>query len=249
MSDILGGAIVGLILGLVLFFSGFSTLKFKRLIENTPTSKIRSLAMGLVEVYGEALPINKPLKSPLSQTDCVYYFVNIEEYRSQGKHSSWVSVYVTQSKERFYIKDDTGKVVVDPEFAVMDLPADNVSQSSFGKDPSKQITGFLTKNNISYEGLLGANKTMRYTETFIAPKDKLYVMGTATTNTDVSATSKNSDNIIITKGDKKNIFYISDSQEKDILKKLNRTVLWSIYGGGALTLACLVILLLRFGML
>jgi len=249
MSDVITGAVIGLILGIVLFFSGFSTLKFKRLIENTPTSKTRSIAMGLVEVYGEALPITKPLKSPLSQTDCVYYMIDIEEYRRQGKNSSWVTVYATQSKDNFYIQDDTGKVLVDPAFAAMDLPADNMSQSSLGKDPSKQIKDFLTKNNIAYEGVLGVNKTMKYTETLITPKDKLYVMGTATTNTRVPPTSINSENIIIKKGDKKSPFYISDSQEKDILKKLNRTVFWLIYGGGALTLFCLALVLIRFGIL
>ncbi|MDD5086676.1 MAG: hypothetical protein PHV16_02895, partial [Candidatus Nanoarchaeia archaeon] len=58
--------------GVFLFWEGIKTLKHKRLIENIPTSKIRSLAMGLVEIYGEVVPAYKEvLKSPFSNKDCV----------------------------------------------------------------------------------------------------------------------------------------------------------------------------------
>jgi len=38
--------------GLFLVYLGFWRLKLKRQIENTPTSKIRSLAIGLIEIQG-----------------------------------------------------------------------------------------------------------------------------------------------------------------------------------------------------
>ena len=41
--------------GLVAFFRGFRSLRTLRRIENTPTSKIRSMPMGLVEIHGAAV--------------------------------------------------------------------------------------------------------------------------------------------------------------------------------------------------
>jgi len=67
---ILGG--LALILGLVVFFFGFRALKRKRLIEDTPTSTIRAMAPGQVEVSGKAVDW-RPLTAPFSRTPSVYY--------------------------------------------------------------------------------------------------------------------------------------------------------------------------------
>ena len=40
--------------GPVLFWRGFRDLRTQRLIQNTPTARIRSMPMGLVEINGEA---------------------------------------------------------------------------------------------------------------------------------------------------------------------------------------------------
>src|ERR1700741_2016768 len=45
-------ALLGAAVGVYLFFYGFRMLQYKRLILNTPFSKIRSASMGLVEVSG-----------------------------------------------------------------------------------------------------------------------------------------------------------------------------------------------------
>ena len=47
-------AAVGAIAGVFLFARGFNMLRCKRLILNTPSSKIRSASMGLVEISGTA---------------------------------------------------------------------------------------------------------------------------------------------------------------------------------------------------
>src|SRR5579859_3611360 len=52
--NLLAIAAVGAGAGLYLFYRGFCLLQRKRLILNTPASKIRSASMGLVEVNGVA---------------------------------------------------------------------------------------------------------------------------------------------------------------------------------------------------
>ncbi|HNV24299.1 MAG TPA: hypothetical protein PKH98_05360, partial [Candidatus Omnitrophota bacterium] len=78
--------------GVFIFFGGFQSLRRKRKIENIPTSTIRGLALGLVELVGKAKK-NKILhKSPLTKTDCDFYRYQIERYQSSGKSSRWVTI-------------------------------------------------------------------------------------------------------------------------------------------------------------
>jgi hypothetical protein len=54
---------IALAVGLFLFFRGFRDLRRKRLLEDTPTSTLRAIAPGLVEVSGRAS--KAPYKAPL----------------------------------------------------------------------------------------------------------------------------------------------------------------------------------------
>ena len=212
--------------GLILFVWGLISFRKKRLIENIPTSKIRSIAMGLVEIYGEVVPERgNILKSPFSQNDCVYYKYKIEELRSTGKSTYWATIKKDWDYHTFYLKDDTGMVLVDPLDAKIDIPVDNVFKSSMGKDPPEEVKQFLQKSNIRFEGpIFKINKTMRFTEHFIAPKDKLYIMGTADDNPFVKEASavKGVEDIIIKKGKHEKFYYISDKTEWKILRNYSR---------------------------
>ena len=96
--------------GIFLFYMGFKWKKQKRLIEDTPTSKVRSLAMGRVEVFGAVQKARKIFQSPFSGTNCVWCKWMVEEYRRQGKHSRWVTIASGLLSDYFYLKDDTGSV-------------------------------------------------------------------------------------------------------------------------------------------
>ena len=52
-DDLFGVAMALLMFGVVLIILGLSQWRIKRLIENTPTSKIRGIAMGFVEIQGK----------------------------------------------------------------------------------------------------------------------------------------------------------------------------------------------------
>jgi hypothetical protein len=222
------GLIIGflfLIPGIILFIWGLYSFKWKRLIENIPTSKIRSIAMGLVEIFGEVIPVKgQILKSPFSRKDCVYYRYHIEELRSSGKNTQWVTVKKGEEIRYFYLKDETGMVLINPAKAKIDIPKDNVFDSKMGKDPPATALPFLYANQVSYEGFLfKINKTMRYTEYFIAPGDKLFIIGTADDNPFVKEGSAEIGNydIMIKKGKHDKIYYISDKSEKKILFWVN----------------------------
>ncbi len=237
--------LAGLGLGIFGFIIGLKSLFMRRLIENIPTSKVRSIAMGLVEVYGQVIPV-KVLKSPFSSKDCVYFKYQIEELRSDGKHSRWVTIKKEERFEPFLLKDETGQVLVDCKEANVDIKLDNRYESGIGHKPPQQVYDFLEKNGIAYGGFLGINRHMRYTEWFVAPGDRLYVMGTAADNPRVKLASKGTENIMIQKGEDEKIFYVSDRSEKEILSSLRWKILLGIFGGAALTVGSLAFLI--FGM-
>ncbi len=158
-------SIIGFFGGLYIFYMGFKNLRKKQLIENTPTSKVRSIAMGQVEVIGAALPFENPIKSPFTNTPCVYYRWAVEEYRRSKNSSYWAEIAKGASKNRFYLQDDTGKVLIDPEGAEVDIPHDLQTQI---KTPL--IDAFLSSNKISSKAWF-FGRQLRYTEYYITPKE------------------------------------------------------------------------------
>src|SRR5438034_1867103 len=84
-------AAIGAAMGLYWFYKGFRLLQRKRLILNTPASKIRSASMGLVEISGLAAG-PYVLNSPFKQADCYYYRSTAWQLKQRGKNSEWVKV-------------------------------------------------------------------------------------------------------------------------------------------------------------
>jgi len=242
-------ATIGFFVGIYFFFKGFKWLKQKKTIENIPTSKIRSIAMGLVEIFGKIIPAKKQtIVSPFSNKKCVYYKYTIEEYRKTGKSSHWVTVKKNEQSVPFYLKDNTGKVLVDPTNAKIEIPKDFEYNSHLMRNPPITVKKFLSQNKLSHS-FLGLNKTMRYREYFIEPGEELYVMGTAGDNPYVENTTstKNEEDVMIQKGNNKQFYYISDKSEHEVLKNFRWKIFGGLVGGTTLSLVCLIVILINLG--
>ncbi len=250
-------SVIGFFFGLYSFFKGFFALRFKRLVENTPTSKIRSIAVGLVEIYGKIVPqstqpapSNKLLESPFGGKKCVYYKYTVEVERSDKNGKYWKTVKKGSEGVPFYLQDDTGKVLVDPRTANVpidpDAYYDTRSSSGIGKEPSQRIHTFCKTHKISHTGWFGVKEVMRYTECYLEPNEKLYVLGTAASRsaTGISGSSAvGSENLIITKGKHDKVFYISDTHETEVIQYYKLKVIGGIYGGSLLSVVCLAVIL------
>jgi hypothetical protein len=137
--------VIGVFLvGYALFYSGG-----QRLIEDTPTSKVRSVAMGFAEFKGVAKP-RIMLESPYSKLPCIYYKYKVEVITDSGKHRSSRTVREGQSGSAFYLDDGTGRILVAPRGA--ELRLSNCAQR---EEPPEIIT-----------------------EWFVRAGDQLYVAGT-----------------------------------------------------------------------
>lgn len=107
-------AVVGIAAGIYFFWDGFRKLKLKKTVEAIATSKVRSVAMGTVELAGIARPAAQVL-DPIFQQPCVLYRVVVKEHRKSGKNSKWVTIYQSDSfAHPFWLEDDTGKIMVFP---------------------------------------------------------------------------------------------------------------------------------------
>lgn len=152
------------------FIGAFYFFSRKRIMENTPTSKIRSAAQGYVELngIGELLE-GPPIIAPLTGRTCTWYSYQIEEHRRSGKNSRWVTVDKGTSEELFLIVDDTGQCVIDPEGASV-TPTQSDTWHGHSRRPSSgpQTSGaFLSLQSGRY----------RYTEKRMHPKELLYAIG------------------------------------------------------------------------
>lgn len=106
-------------LGLIAFISliaWMSTLRRRRAITDTPTSRIASAAQGYVELLGTGQPLDHPpLLSPLTHLPCLWYRYQVEE----KKGNKWQTVSRNESDISFIIDDGSGRCVVDVEGAEM----------------------------------------------------------------------------------------------------------------------------------
>ena len=78
-GDLIMGAAVGAVMGVVWFFRGFKELKIKRTIENIPTSKINTGAVGTdVEIKGNIIAEkDRFATAPISGQQCAIYHIEI----------------------------------------------------------------------------------------------------------------------------------------------------------------------------
>ena len=118
---------VGLIIGFCIFLyfawmllrQYLICLKNARMIEDTPTSKIRSAPQGYVELEGNA-QFSKiyEQRAPLTYNDCCWYSFMVEELITQRvgnrTESRWEELITGQSPHLFLLVDDTGECVVAP---------------------------------------------------------------------------------------------------------------------------------------
>lgn len=225
---------LGVVGGIAIFLYGFRLHHRKRLIETTPTSPIRSLAVGLVEITGKAETTGATLNTPFSAMPCVCFFYHVEERQRLGKKNKWVTIAKGQSHQAFAVRDATGAVMIIPVGCELMIETRGTFQNGGYLELSPTVEAGLASLGISTSGWL-SSKTLRCTEGFILPGETIYVLGTAQEG-DQNQSANEARLFIGHHLD--GTFIISDRSERDLLSKLRWQVLALLYGGPALTAAC-----------
>jgi len=241
-------SIILLLIGIFIFGFGFKRMNTRKIIQDTPSSKIRSMAIGLVEISGKAF-VDKYLISPFSQSKCVYYKILIKEYRHVDKSSNWITIDEKEQRIPFWLKDETGQVTINPTGSEISVPVKN-EYIKHGEGVNIGINGIHigVSKPIDYSNLTPIdphkdffvntrNGDRRFYEHYIGLGEQLFITGTAATD------PKTPGNIVIKEGDIEKTFIISDTSQKDLLKAMTLQTI-ALFACGALLMIAGVIVIL-----
>lgn len=189
-APLIGGA-----LALLFGWISMRAARKRRYIRDTPTSKAAGVFIGDVELAGTAESA-EPLTSFLAEIHCVHYTWRVEEHWRRTRTESytdskgnvrtrvrtetgWDTVATGGEQIPFYLRDDTGFILVRPDgmsvdgnpvFSVECSPA---SALYYGKGPGGSV--------------MGSTGRRRFTEQAIPIKGSIFVMGAARERTDIVA--------------------------------------------------------------
>jgi hypothetical protein len=249
--------------GLYLFYQGFKTFREYKVLADTPEIPIRSVAMGLVEVHGKATGV-PPVPSPVTQSPCYFYKVDIEHWVTDKNGGHWSHLATDFGGPRFYLEDASGKVLVDAHHAELDLlQTGKIETQGAGWKNLFSGMGDSTRPNVDlgvyaseavarckgegvFHSVHGSGERYRLTEFLVIPDHWYDVTGTCVENPEPQ---DEYDRNLVVKGTNEPTFLISWRSEQEIERTLRQRAMSRIFGGGALSVACLGIFLAKHGWL
>ncbi len=114
-------SILGVLFGGFWFLQGFLIFRKYRVLADTPSSPIRGVAMGLVELHGTAVG-ERTLYSPVSNVPCFWYRVDFERWSGNSRGGGrWSSRLSDSAWVHFRLRDESGEIRVEPQGAEFDL--------------------------------------------------------------------------------------------------------------------------------
>ncbi len=226
---------LALCFGLFVYFIGFTDWYDKRLLDCTPVSKCRSVALGPAVVSGR---VGGPgaIPSLIAHLPCFISRVVVEEYKQSGRSKQWRTVHKREWRMPFYLIDETGEVKILPDKAVLWLQEDVkyssetglVEYSAAASNRATQQTEALDDMFREYCITRGLNTyaQLRFTETNLSPGDPVFVYGSASAGRDVG----DKDATVIQKTFWQTP-YIMEGDRSDMLRKLKTRGLLRVLGG------------------
>jgi hypothetical protein len=237
--------------GPVLFWRSFRDLRVQRLIQNTPTSRIRSMPMGFVEICGEASPRSE-LAAPFSGRPCAYWQVDIS---TRSRRNAWTVVHRNASGSPFFLRDETGVALVYPKDATVRLNF-QVEEECVGISLPDCYAQYLDEQHPA-GSVLWRVGSLRFRERVLEAGQRIYVMGTATpkpqsvtismddeleaTGTDDRRalrlqTLDHEAQAVMRRGENESTYIISQQSERELTMQLGLRATAELVGGPALTL-------------
>jgi hypothetical protein len=235
-----------LVCGPMWFVHGFANFRRKRLIENTPTAKIRSMAMGLVEVNG-TVESRSAVRAPFSGRPCVFWHVEIA---TPDSRNGWHTVHRNDSGQPFFLQDGTAVALVYPRGAECSVSF-QVEEECQGISLPSVYDEYLKQN--AGGGGLWRLGTLRFRERILEETQRVFVLGTAMPRShalsisdgdEMAATGTDGDRhairlqtlteatvAVIRQGETEKTFLISQESERMVTLGLGAKALVGMIGG------------------
>jgi hypothetical protein len=242
-------AVAALVGGAVFFVRGFKVWNERRLILNTPTARIRSMAMGLVELTGTARQ-RSAVAAPFSGKSCTFWQVDISSRTKDG----WRVIHHNASGYPFFLEDGTGTALVYPQGAECKL-VPGVEEVCTGPFLPPCYADYIKAQSLPLLGIMSVGQ-MRFRERVIEDGQRVFVLGTAmprsqsvsisdaaaeqATGTDGAparlATLDHATVAVVRKGENEPTFVISQESERTLSLEMGIQSTAQLVGGPLLSL-------------
>jgi hypothetical protein len=239
--------LVLLITGLYIIYSGLRSYLFIRKIKNIPTFPVCSAGAGPVALIGRAMS-GEPDRSPISGIPCVYWRITGEYYYWMGiQYGIYLRLFHSaESKTPFYVQDETGRMLIEPQGADMDIHSDIYSGFIAKHGIRSEEPATMDERALKYIDSLEKNEQQAFrehkfiviTEYFIPENDSLYVIGQAVP-VEPSTDPLNSGNLKLRKAAYDSIMYIADTSPKVVISNHSTLLRLRILGGLVMSAGCL----------
>lgn len=267
-GDSLLALVVGFFLGLYLIYDGFGKWQTKRVIEDTPTAKVRSMAVGRTELEGIAEPDGGTIEAPFTDEECLHIDWEVEEWRKDPDDDDydWATVAKGARSVPFYLDDGTGRVLVradggEPTFEISGANTHRITVDR-GHSPPPEVGEFIESHDSQYdnasvfadpvdaltdlatsEAIGFTDRRRRYTQRVLPAGSDVYLLGSAVQRDVAGTTGSQEDLLAVTREEGFDTFVISDRSEGDLESYYEWRGPLEIVGGLALSAVCLALLL------
>jgi len=237
------GAILALLAGAALLGYGVHAMWLNAKIRSLETVPIQSVGGGAVEIQGKAFPLEAHF-SPIQQRPCVYWHYRVELYTpSMGGDPAWRIVDERRSADPFWVQDETGKVLVDPRGADLEIPMRLFVDSNTKEGVHRECVAFAESRGMIPRGA-GFDRRTRFAEWTVEPDDRIFVFGAAGRVDDATARSNPGARWVLRSGALLRYLSISEKSRRYIVRVARRHA-WPILAGGVGLLLVGAALLLR----
>ena len=164
---------------------------------------------GIVAVSGRA--IGEGLRSPLTDTPCVLWQVEVLEQR----YKQMAQLFKQGSTEPFSIDDGTGQVLVLPEGGQLQLSDDLYQSRGLLSRISPEIEAKMAQLGVPIQGAMGqAWRSLRVYERYIASDEPIFALGAV----------ERRDGQTILQMTSPTPLFLADRSEREVLRSLYRRI-------------------------
>lgn len=217
--------ILGIIFLVKYYFSNKTVVKRK--LKKANVLKISNFMSGEVaKVIGTVEIVDKPLVSPLSNRECAYYHIHVEEKVSSDNSSYWKTIIEEENKCKFVIRDGRSCAYIDSENIKSYIVDDWENSSGFMNDAADFLEEYLQAHGYKSENFLGLNKTIRYREGVLEKDERITVFGKGGWKSASQCKLPDSYNkiLVITSPDDDVIYLSDDPDTKNDPSEMNVTI-------------------------
>lgn len=215
--------------------ASYRSQKRRRLLEALPTSATQGVFIGLVELKGTA-ESDRPLTTYLAEVAAVHYQWNVSEQwerwetesytDSKGKRrtrrvrkSGWTTVASGGESQPFYLRDDTGVLLIRPDGAEVR------GVSVFNQYCGRGTPLYYHKGPAS--GISDSTGRRHFSESAIVLHEELYIVGKARERSDIVAAEVAAQAAAA-------LFLVTTETEEQVRRRLGASaVIWSLAGAAA----------------